>query len=555
MGKKITIVGIFLLAILAIGMKSQAAKTPSVTFTKGEQLILSDTSLGNVFEGMAAGDERTLAIEVKNENKNTTDFYMSAEALQSLEDVNKASGGAYGITLMVNESVIYSNNSIGGALSTGTTTSKGLYDVIELKNKLFVATLKTGEKAVVKFTMGLDGEAITNNENNSYSNAVGQFNFEFQAAYDGDKGLTVVNKEVVTIVPNKVPFANGPVATGDNTNVWPFVLALVVGVLLVVATIIILIKKKRVSALGLVLVLCLVPVGKMHATELATVDKASDRQYTVSFRSGASGKFEDGNSEHKFLVAADGSAKIEDYMLDEVTPKDGYYIKGGSWATSVGTPITKSSEYILTYGKLSSNAVSYRIEYVDAESGNQIANSVIRYANPGDTIKTPGVKFIENYAFTAASPVEGIKLSNTQNNVIQLSYKYTAGRTIENIVNRVVEGETTIITVNPAAPVTPVVTPPQEPATPEVNIEDEDTPQAETPTDENTNDSEDQEKVIEDEKTPKGSVPGQSEKEQKGNSIIILASVLAAIAVFFVAAYIVVAKKKKQSNVHEEDKN
>lgn len=551
MGKKITIVGIFLLAILAIGMKSQAANNPSVTFTEADQLILSDTSLGNVFEGMAAGDERTLAIEVKNENKNTTDFYMSAEAIQSLEEANKANGGAYRITLMVNDSVIYSNNSIGGASSEGTTTSKGLYDVKELKDKLFVATLKTNEKAIVKFTMGLDGEAITNNENNSYSNAVGQFNFEFQAAYDGDKGLTVINREVVTINPNRVPLANNPVATGDPTNIWPIVLALLVGVLLVVTTMIVLIKKKRISALGLVLILCLVPAGKMYATGPSTVDKASVRQYTVSFRSGASGKFEDGTKEHKFLVAADGSAKIEDYMLDEVTPKDGYYIKGGSWATSVGTPITKSSEYILTYGKLSSNAVSYRIEYVDAESGSQIANSVIRYANPGETIITPGVKFIENYAFVAASPKEGIKLSETQNNVIQLSYRYTAGRTIENIVNRVVEGETTIITVNPVAP---VVTPPQTPVTPEVNIEEENTPQAETPTEENENNSEDEETIIEDEKTPEGSAPGQEEKEQKSNLGIIVASVLAAIAVLFVVAYIVVAKKK-HSNVHEEDKN
>jgi len=549
MGKKITIVGIFLLAILAIGMKSQAAKNPSVTFTGADQLILSDTSLGNVFEGMAAGDERTLAIEVKNENKNTTDFYMSAEAIQSLEEANKANGGAYSITLMVNDSVIYSNNSIGGAPSEGTATSKGLYDVKELKDKLFVATLKTNENAIVKFTMGLDGEAITNNESNSYSNAVGQFNFEFQAAYDGDKGLIVINKEVVTIIPNIVPLANNPVATGDTTNIWPIVLALLVGVLLVVTTVIILMKKKRISALGLVLILCLVPAGKMYATGPSTVDKASVRQYTVSFRSGASGKFEDGTNEHKFLVTADGFAKIEDYMLDEVTPKDGYYIKGGSWTASVGMPITKSSEYILTYGKLSSNAVSYRIEYVDAESGNQIANSVIRYANPGETIITPGVKFIENYAFVAASPKEGIKLSETQNNVIQLSYRYTAGRTIENIVNRVVEGETTIITVNP------VVTPPQTPVTPEVNIEEENTPQAETPTEENENDSEEEETIIEDEETPEGSAPGQEEKEQTSNLGIILASVLAAIAVFFVVAYIVVAKKKKHSNVHEEDKN
>lgn len=551
MGKKITIVGILLLAILAIGMKSQAAKGPSVTFTEADQLILSDTSLGNVFEGMAAGDERTLAIEVKNENKNTTDFYMSAEAIQSLEEANKANGGAYGITLKVNDSVVYTNNNIGGSTSIGTTTSKGLYDVKELKNKLFIATLKTNEKAIVKFTMGLDGEAITNNENNSYSNAVGQFNFEFQAAYDGDKGLTVINREVVTINPNRVPLANRPVATGDTTNVWPIVLAFLVGVLLVITAIIILIKKKRASALGLLLILCLVPAGKMYAAGTSTVGNASVRQYTVSFRSGASGKFEDGTSEHKFLVAADGLAKIEDYMLDEVTPKEGYYIKGGSWTTSVGMPITKSSEYILTYGKLSSNAVSYRIEYVDAESGNQIANSVIRYANPGDTIRTPGIKFIDNYSFAEASPREGIKLSETQNNVIRLSYKYTAGRTIENIVNRVVEGETTVVTVNPAAPVTPVA-----PAvTPEVDIEDENTPQAEIPAEENGNNSKEQETIIKDEKTPESSAPGQDKKEQKGNSMIILASVLVAIAGFFVVAYMVVTKKKKQSIVQEEEKN
>lgn len=569
MGKKIAMIGVIISVVLAMGMLVHAATNATVTFTDDEKLVLSDTSLGNVFEGMAPGDKRTLTIEVINEDIHTTDFYMSAEALQSLEDVNKSSGGAYNIVLTVDDNAIYSNSDIGGASSLGTSTSKGLYDVEELKDKLFVATLSQGQRAVVRFTMGLDGEAFTNSDDNSYANALGEFNFEFQAAYDEDKGLTVVDREVVTREANKVVYVTGTVATGDDTNVWPLVMALGIGVLLVVGAIVTIFKKKKSSiALGLVLLLCLLPVTNIYAAEVNTpVEEGSmseGRQYTVSFMSGASGVFEDGSTIHNVLVPANGTALIEDYMLEEVTPKEGYYIKGGSWSVQVGDPITKSTQYILSYGKLSSNAVPYRIEYVDADSGDQIANSTIRYANPGESITFPGIKFIENYAFVSASPVDGMILSENSDNVIQLAYEYTAGRTVENIINTVVAGGVTTITVNPVVPIpnppVPQANVPVEPAAPGETIEDEQTPEGETPTGEDEENPEegltdDQDTTtIEDEETPEGPIPSNQTADQQGNSTAILASILGIIAVILIAAYIVVAQKKKTNDLHHKDK-
>lgn len=74
---------------------AEADKT--VTLTENNTIIYADgsTDIENAFDGMAPGDTRTVTIRVQNDNSHTASFFISQETISSLEEKEKASGGAY----------------------------------------------------------------------------------------------------------------------------------------------------------------------------------------------------------------------------------------------------------------------------------------------------------------------------------------------------------------------------------------------------------------------------------------------------------------------------
>ncbi len=230
---------------------SYAAEKPTVEFTADNKLVYnisredgSNVNLGNTFEGMAPGETREQKIEIVNNNSHRVDFYMNAEALEALEVAGKSAGGAYDISLKLDDTVLY-DSTVGGSVQDAGNISdseKGFLEMNDgsLKNTVFLVTLEKGEHAELIFSVGLDGESITNTTENDYSNALGKFGFDFLVAYNDPAGTVTVERverktteprlEVVETVKDVVV----AVKTGDPAAIGTLLAILALGVFIVV---------------------------------------------------------------------------------------------------------------------------------------------------------------------------------------------------------------------------------------------------------------------------------------------------------------------------------
>lgn len=248
MKRKILLLCMALAAAFGMGSVSHGADAPTVEFTTEDKLIyrnVSDeggnVSLGDTFTGMIAGETREQKIVLQNHNSHTVDFYMNAEALEALEETGKSAGGAYDISLVLDGTTLY-DSTVGGSEKTGESyaqSTKGILEMNEgaLQDMVYLVTLKTGERAELIFSVGLDGETITND----YSNALGKFGFDFLVAYNDPAGTVTVEKvvrksreprvEVVETVKNVVV----AVKTGDPAAIGALAGLLMLGIVIVFA--------------------------------------------------------------------------------------------------------------------------------------------------------------------------------------------------------------------------------------------------------------------------------------------------------------------------------
>lgn len=71
----------------------------TVTYTKDGEMTSNFGDLNEASEKLQPGDDITFTVTLKNEDSGDTNWYMSNEVLQSLEDSSNASGGAYSYLL------------------------------------------------------------------------------------------------------------------------------------------------------------------------------------------------------------------------------------------------------------------------------------------------------------------------------------------------------------------------------------------------------------------------------------------------------------------------
>ena len=177
--------------------------------------------LNDPIRGMQPGDEVSFVIDLSNEHKDNTDWYMTNEVLSSLEDGKNASGGAYTYILTFKgpsgEKELYNSNIVGGDYKNAD-GREGLHEATEgLEDYIFLDTLKKGEKATVTLYVMLDGET----QGNAYQDTLADLQMNF----------------AVELRPETPPSASRPpvVKTGDDTNMMPLVIAMgVSGLLLLV---------------------------------------------------------------------------------------------------------------------------------------------------------------------------------------------------------------------------------------------------------------------------------------------------------------------------------
>lgn len=203
----------------------------------------------------------------------------------------------------------------------------------------------------------------------------------------------------------------------------------------------------------------------------APVQAAGTTSYMVTFRPGSVAKFSDdyiadmqklgatvtsGTGSVKLKVTAGTNIssllpREDDLVYKE--GKEGRYTMSTDWYPE-DTTVTGNESFVVKYKALS-NAVEYRVRYVDAQSGEDILQPMISQGNEGDTY-TYYSKVISGYACDTDSL--SLKLTkNPEKNEITFEYTSTLDPNVEQIVvpgdtiTRVEEVPGTTTVVNGAA--------------------------------------------------------------------------------------------------------
>ncbi len=125
------------------------------------------------------GDSITLQVNLKNVDEEKSDWYMTNEVLQTLEESNDAAeGGAYTYILTYvdpagGEIVLYSSEVVGGE---DVKDEEGLHQATNgLENYFYLGRLAANEQAVIRLYVQLDGET----QGNAYQDTLAKLQMNF----------------------------------------------------------------------------------------------------------------------------------------------------------------------------------------------------------------------------------------------------------------------------------------------------------------------------------------------------------------------------------------
>lgn len=255
MNKKILC--LMMAAILAVGAPLtafardyQGADGWQATFD-GKQINsnFKDEDVTDSMTEIQPGDSITLHVQVKNTDSGNTDWYMTNEVIQTLEDAqDSASGAAYEYRLSYvdsknNETVLYDSSTVGGE---GTSKAgEGLKQADDsLSEYLYLGRLANGESGTVYLKVGVEGET----GNNGYQQTLAKLRMTF-AVEKVKEGQTIEkNKVVEKKVPQKknLTTSRRAVKTGDTSNLLMYsVIGLVCGLILLIAGILLLNNSRK----------------------------------------------------------------------------------------------------------------------------------------------------------------------------------------------------------------------------------------------------------------------------------------------------------------------
>lgn len=128
--------------------------------------------IGSTIGELQPGDTTTLSIALKNDYKDTTNWYLKNEILESLEESTQgAYGGAYGYHLSYvgpdnQTTMLFSSDTVGGGKEGD--YKGGLKDVNNgIDDFFYIGQLNSGQSGKVELAISLEGET----QGNAYQNA------------------------------------------------------------------------------------------------------------------------------------------------------------------------------------------------------------------------------------------------------------------------------------------------------------------------------------------------------------------------------------------------
>ena len=173
------------------------------------------------------GDSITLKVSIKNSDSGKTDWYMTNEAIQSLEDAKSAAnGGAYEYRLAYinaagKETELYNSETVGGE---GASSKEGLHQATDsLEEYFYLDRLDPGQSGMVKLRVKVDGET----QGNDYQETLALLKMTF--------AVEKVTESTIRKVPGEDKVITNRVKTGDTNKILLFcALALISGIILLI---------------------------------------------------------------------------------------------------------------------------------------------------------------------------------------------------------------------------------------------------------------------------------------------------------------------------------
>lgn len=187
MKKKILCLVMMAMMVISTGMTANAedfkgSQSWIADFT-GDKIESNFTSAAIADEilQILPGDTITLEVSIKNSSEDKTDWYMTNEVLETLEESkDSAEGGAYTYILTYKgadgtETVLYSSETVGGE-GSGAEQLEGLHQATDsLEDYFFLERLDKGEQGTVTLFVELDGET----QGNDYQSTLARLQMNF----------------------------------------------------------------------------------------------------------------------------------------------------------------------------------------------------------------------------------------------------------------------------------------------------------------------------------------------------------------------------------------
>lgn len=223
-------------------------------YTGGKMASNFDSSeVASSIGGLLPGDSVTIGVTLENQDKRSTDWYMTNDVISSLEDSQEAaSGGAYTYILTYTDSAgevttLYSSDSVGGEKDSP--AGEGLHEAAQ-EEYFYLDRLDSEKSGRVSLTVALDGET----NGNGYQNTLARLQMTFAVepvssgggnGGTGGSGGGGSGKETPEGGASSVAFTLGSVQTGDANNLmlWSS-LALAAGLGLMIYALICFRRKK-----------------------------------------------------------------------------------------------------------------------------------------------------------------------------------------------------------------------------------------------------------------------------------------------------------------------
>ncbi|HBA47394.1 MAG TPA: hypothetical protein DCZ91_06270 [Lachnospiraceae bacterium] len=204
--------------------------TVSFTAENAMESNFRTADMDDAVSGLQPGDSITFELDLKNENQDATDWYMTNKVLYSLEDRSANSdtaGGAYTYVLVYKdhmgaETVLFSSDTVGGE-NTGL-GGEGLHGATGvLDDYFYLDTLASGQTGNITLVVALDGET----QGNDYQDTLADLQMNFAV----ELNVTPADEEV----PGEPTRRTKIVRTSDESDLGGLFIAMTVSGLLLLA--------------------------------------------------------------------------------------------------------------------------------------------------------------------------------------------------------------------------------------------------------------------------------------------------------------------------------